>query len=141
MEGDQSSVIGWQTSKGTLVVVGRSNYEQQKPGGPSAYLYWFRHGRLVKTDSLPGSDSSTGPLAAADYNKDGAVDLFGRPGYPGAYPKAASSRLYMNRNGHFVLDKENTELLKKVGMVTGAVFTDYNRDGWPDLLVSTSWEA
>ncbi len=139
-EGDQSSVIGWQTSKGTLVVVGRSNYEQQKPDGPSAYLYWFRHGRIVKTDSLPGSDSSTGPLAAADYNKDGAVDLFvGGLVIPGAYPKAASSRLYINRNGHFVLDKENTELLKKVGMVTGAVFTDYNRDGWPDLLVSTSW--
>jgi len=138
--GDQSAVIGWQTSKGVNIIVGRSNYEQNSPGGPSAYCYLLRHGRVVNIEKLPDSPSSTGPLAAADYNEDGTVDLFvGGRVIPSQYPKNASSKLYINKNGHFLLDKTNSKLLKKIGMVTGAVFTDYNNDGWPDLLLSTTW--
>ena len=140
IRGDQTAVIGWRTARGTEVVVGRSDYEQKKPGGASAYTYLFRGGHIVKVDSLPGSDASTGPLAAADYNEDGTVDLFvGGRVIPGKYPKPTSSRLYKNIDGRFVLDKTNNKILKNIGLVTGAVFTDYNRDGWPDLLVSTSW--
>jgi hypothetical protein len=139
-KGDQSAVIGWQTAKGMMVVVGRSNYEQKSKNGASAYYYLIRGGHIVKVDSLPSSKSSTGPLAAADYNEDGTVDLFvGGRVIPGQYPKNASSKLYKNHNGHFVLDKANSKLLQNIGMVTGAVFTDYNEDGWPDLLLSTAW--
>lgn len=139
--GDQSAVIGWNTSKGTDIIVGSSGYEQSQDNKvASAYFYRYSGGKLVEVDSLPGSSSSTGPLAAADYNRDGTVDLFvGGAFIPGKYPENASSRLFKNINGHFVLDKKNSQVLKKVGMVTGAVFTDYNKDGWPDLLLSTSW--
>lgn len=138
--GDQSAVIGWHSRKGTYLVVGSSNYEQSSPDGPSAYVYLVRHGRVVKTQQIPGTNSSTGPLAAADYNRDGTVDLFvGGLVIPGNYPKSASSALYKNEDGHFVPDQSNTNLLKHIGMVTGAVFTDYNGDGWPDLLISTAW--
>jgi len=138
--GDQTAVIGWRTANGTNLIVGRSDYEMSQPGGPSAYHYLIRHGRVVKKEPLPDSPSSTGPLAAADYNRDGSIDLFvGGRVIPGQYPKAASSALYKNINGHFVLDQTNSKLLNKIGMVTGAVFTDYNQDGWPDLLLSTSW--
>jgi hypothetical protein len=68
------------------------------------------------------------------------VDLFvGGNFIPGQYPKNASSRLYKNERGKFVLDGDNSSLLNNVGNMTGAVFTDYNRDGWPDLLISINW--
>jgi hypothetical protein len=138
--GDQTAVIGWRTSQGLNIVVGRSTYEQKTPGGPSAFYYLINGGHVVDKEQLPSSQSSTGPLAAADYNEDGTVDLFvGGRVIPGQYPKAASSRLYKNMGEHFVLDKANSKLLQKIGMVTGAVFTDYNEDGWPDLLLSTAW--
>ena len=140
--GDQTAVVGWQTSQGTNIVVGSSNYEENRgnPKVASTYHYLIRHSRIIRHDSIPGITSSTGPLAAVDYNRDGTVDLFvGGRFIPGAYPKAATSRLYKNIDGHFVLDKVNSKLFKHIGMVTGAVFSDYNRDGWPDLLLSTSW--
>ena len=138
--GDQTAVIGWNTSKGTNIIVGSSNYEQSRDKVASAYHYRYSNGHMVEEDSLPGSPSSTGPLAAADYNRDGTVDLFvGGEFIPGKFPENATSRLYKNINGHFVPDAKNSGILKNVGMVTGAVFTDYNRDGWPDLLLSTSW--
>ncbi|HKJ44445.1 MAG TPA: FG-GAP-like repeat-containing protein, partial [Balneolales bacterium] len=139
-KGDQTAVIGWQTSQGTNIIVGNSNYELKSGKGPSAICYLIRNGKVVKEEKLPGTQSSTGSLAAADYNKDGTVDLFvGGNFIPGQYPKNASSRLYKNENGKFVLDVDNTSLLKNIGNVTGVVFTDYNHDSWPDLLISTSW--
>ncbi|HYW33970.1 MAG TPA: FG-GAP-like repeat-containing protein, partial [Balneolaceae bacterium] len=93
-----------------------------------------------KQDSIPGIYSTTGPLAAADYDHNGNVDLFvGGRFIPTQYPENARSRLFKNKNGHFYLDKKNSNELKSIGLVTGAVFTDYNGDGWPDLLISTAW--
>lgn len=138
--GDQTAIVGWRTDGGMNIVVGRSDYEKSTSGGPSAYHYLIRDGRVVETQELPGKDSSTGPLAAADYNGDGTVDLFvGGRVIPGQYPRSANSTLYKNEDGQFSEDKNNTKLLQEIGMVTGAVFTDYNDDGWPDLLLSTEW--
>lgn len=139
-EGDQTSVLGWQTENGLNMIVGRSDYEQNTPGGSSAISYRIRNGEVQQIQEIEGTGSSTGPLAAADYNGDGTVDLFvGGRVIPGQYPKSASSALYEYEDGQFIPDTTNTDLLKEVGMVTGAVFTDYNSDGWPDLLISTEW--
>ena len=51
----------------------------------------------------------------------------------------ATSRLFKNENGHFVLDKANAGVFKDVGMVTSAVFCDLNGDGEPDLILATEW--
>lgn len=138
--GDQTAVIGWRTDDGLNLVVGRSHYKLPTPGGPSAYHYLIRDGKVVNTQELPGTDSSTGTLAAADYNKNGTLDLFvaGRV-IPGRYPEPASSALYTFDDEQFIRDETNSELLQDIGMVTGAVFTDYNNDNWPDLLISTEW--
>ncbi|MDR8393357.1 FG-GAP-like repeat-containing protein [Aliifodinibius sp. S!AR15-10] len=139
-EGDQTSVVGWHTNKGTNIVVGRSSYEQSTPGGPSAYHYLINDGQVIETQELPDIGSSTGPLAAADYNKDGTIDLFvGGRVIPGNYPESASSALFRQEAGGFATDIANTKLLQDIGMVTGAVFMDYNGDDWPDLLLSTEW--
>lgn len=139
-EGDQTSVLGWQTDNGLNMIIGRSDYEKNTPVGPSAISYRINNGKVEQIQEIEGVRSSTGPLAAADYNGDGTVDLFvGGRVIPGQYPKSASSALYVYEDEQFIPDTTNTDLLKEVGMVTGAVFTDYNSDGWPDLLVSTEW--
>ncbi len=138
--GDQSAIISWRTGNGTNLIVGNANYEQGTPHVPSAFRYRFKNGRLVATDSLPGGFQTTGPLAAADYNGDGSIDLFvGGRFIPVHYPFNASSMFFKNVDGKLQLDQINTDAVNNIGMITGAVFTDYDRDGDQDLLLSRAW--
>ncbi|MEX1062499.1 MAG: VCBS repeat-containing protein, partial [Balneolaceae bacterium] len=119
-------------------------YEQGSSRVPSVYLHKIEvtpgGPRIVETDSLPGIYSTTGTLAAADVSGNGYPDLFiGGRLKPGRYPADADSRLYINDNGVFRLDEPNTRLFSELGLVTGAVFSDFTGNHKPDLLVSTEW--
>ncbi len=122
------------------MVAGLSNYEIGTPQAPSALHAQLENGKLLESTQLPGELSATGPLAAADYNGDGLVDLFvGGRFLPGQYPLDASSRLFLNKEGSLVLDSKNSEVLKNLGLATGALFVDYNNSGSQDLVVTTEW--
>ncbi len=84
--------------------------------------------------------SSTGPLALGDIDGDGALDLFvGSRAVPMAYPLPASSGMFRNVNGAFVVDTANMPVLRDIGMVSSAVFADINGDGADDLVLARDW--
>ena len=90
-----------------------------------------------KPDALPDTKASGSCVVACDYDKDGDLDLFiGGRVVPGSYPSAAKSYLLKNDGGKFS-DVSATELpaLGKIGMVTSALWTDYDNDGWIDLML------
>jgi len=90
-----------------------------------------------KPDALPDTKASGSCVVACDYDKDGDLDLFiGGRVVPGSYPSAAKSYLLKNDGGKFS-DISATELpaLGKIGMVTSALWTDYDNDGWIDLML------
>ncbi len=90
---------------------------------------------------VPGGPASMGVLAVADYDLDGRLDLFaGARVVPGGYPLSGPSRVFRGRpGGGFEEDPRDAALFGRLGMVTGAVFTDYDVDGDPDLAVSIDW--
>jgi len=96
-------------------------------------------------DALPKNFVSKLCVKAIDYNKDGRLDLFvsGRV-EPWNYPKPVSSFILRNdsKNGH-VKFTEVTALvapdLKNIGLVCDALFTDFDNDGWPDLVLAGEW--
>jgi len=131
---DQTTALGLLSS----LLVGSSNYEDGLTNGAAVRIFDLR-GRKVD-DSLPGQISSTGPLALADIDGDGDLDLFiGGRSVPGRYPEAASSLIFRNEGGKFVLDAENSRRLERVGMVSGAVFSDLDGDGYPELILACEW--
>ncbi|HWB05581.1 MAG TPA: FG-GAP-like repeat-containing protein [Verrucomicrobiales bacterium] len=91
-------------------------------------------------DALPAETDSGGPVVAADMDRDGDLDLYvGGRCVPGAYPLPAKSHLLRNDAGKFT-DITPPELVS-TGMVTAALWSDADGDGWIDLLVAHEWGA
>jgi hypothetical protein len=93
-------------------------------------------------NALPVNGISKLCVRAFDYNKDGKLDLFvsGRVD-PWNYPKPVSSCILRNdsKNGIVKFTDVTSEVapaLKNIGMVCDALFTDYDNDGWPDLVLA-----
>lgn len=138
--GDQTSIVGWKTQNLTHIILGVANYEIGRKDVPSAIHFKFQEGTLIETNPLPANLSSTGPIAVADYTGDGKIDVFiGGRFIPGQYPRDASSKLYRNDNGNLIQDPDNNKLLNDLGLVTSALFIDYNLNGQQDLIVTTEW--
>jgi hypothetical protein len=93
-----------------------------------------------RADAIPTETSSGSCVRTADFDKDGLPDLFvGNKVIPGFFPEAPASFILKNKStkGHisFVKDTQQTDTtLKRPGMVSDAVWTDLNKDGWPDLI-------
>jgi len=92
-------------------------------------------------DALPPLPSSLGAAVAADFDRDGKLDLFlGGRVLPGRYPTAPRSALLRNIGGRF---EDVTAVLAaglgEVGMVSSALWSDVDQDGWPDLVLALEW--
>ena len=96
---------------------------------------------VAPDDRLPDLRDSSGVVTAADYDRDGDLDLFvGSRSIPQRYPLPASSRLLRNDGGTFTdVSSSVFEGLRDVGLVTSAVWSDVNNDGWIDLLLTSEW--
>ncbi|MGC3944091.1 MAG: VCBS repeat-containing protein [Chryseolinea sp.] len=88
-------------------------------------------------EALPGTSASGSCVRAADFDDDGDIDLFvGGRVIAGAYPLAPDSYVLRNDNGTFTdITDSYAPSLRKIGMVTDALWTDFNNDGKIDLLV------
>ena len=80
-------------------------------------------------------------VAAADVDNDGDQDLFvGNLASPVSYGLPTTSYLYLNDGkAKFTKAGENIIPLYQLGMVTSATFTDIDKDGWTDLIVTGEW--
>jgi hypothetical protein len=77
-------------------------------------------------------------VAACDFDKDGDVDLFvGSRSLPRQYPLPPASGLLINSVDRF--EDKTPEAIRQAGMVTDAIWSDIDNNGWPDLLMTTDW--
>ena len=133
---DQTTVLGLRLGAGQVALVaGTANYEDGslRDAAVQAYL----PGAPAPADLVPASVDSPGPLALADVDGDGDLDLFvGGRVRAGRYPEPADSRLYRHQEGRWVLDATNAPALASIGLVSSALFTDLDNDGFPELVLA-----
>ncbi|ACB73887.1 FG-GAP-like repeat-containing protein [Opitutus terrae] len=116
-----------------------------RPAGSPDYqpmLYWNRDGRFVPAPgTLPPLPISVGAVATADFDRDGKLDVFvGGRVQPGRYPLTPKSALLHNAGGRFEnVTATLAPALQECGMVSAALWSDVDRDGWPDLVLAVEW--
>jgi hypothetical protein len=125
------------------VVSGGNEFSDMAPAlQDRLYLNDGRGNFRKSSGQLPDETQSGSRVVAADYDRDGDVDLFvgGRvvPGHYGAGPQ--SMLLQNDGRGRFTdVTAKLAPDLARVGMVTDALWTDVSGDGRLDLVVVGEW--
>jgi hypothetical protein len=127
---DQTTILGF----GPALLVGSSNYEDGLTNGGALRVYDLA--RKVTGESVLAQPFSSGPLAFGDVDGDGPLELFlGGRVVPGRYPEPATSLLLKTEGGRFTVKQR----FERLGLVSGAVFTDLDGDGLPELVLACEW--
>ena len=139
--GDQGAVLGWPDGRGNRkLLVATSNYEMQREQESEIVVYSLTN--MGAPQRLAAGKASIGPMAVADIDGDGDLDLFAGGRFaPGRYPEPVSSTLWVNDQGELKLSGPGSEPFASLGMVSGATFADLDGDGWPDLALALDWGA
>ncbi|WP_461108096.1 VCBS repeat-containing protein [Spirosoma koreense] len=99
----------------------------------------------LNTSALPNFRVNGSCVKAADFDRDGDLDLFvGGRVEPYKYPVGAPSYLFRNdsQRGTIRFTDVTAQLaptLVKGGLTCDALWTDYDKDGYVDLLLASEW--
>lgn len=88
--------------------------------------------------TLPKLTQNASFVKAFDYDNDGDLDIFvGNNSVNNRFGSIPDCYLLNNNKGVFTIVQNKT--FEKIGMVTDAIFTDFNKDGKIDLIVVGEW--
>ncbi len=123
------------TKTGTAAPADSTAYE------PRLFLNNGRGRFAPATGLLPSLAVSAGAAALADFERSGREGIFlGGRSVPGAYPQVPRSALLAWREDRYAdVTSEMAPGLERLGLVTAALWSDVDADGWPDLLVACEW--
>ncbi|TRX42393.1 VCBS repeat-containing protein [Flavobacterium restrictum] len=131
---DASAVIGdFNQDKNNDLYVASGNGENAQNLQDRLYL-----GNQLTNAVLPVLRQNASVVKAFDYDGDGDLDLFiGNNSKFNRFGSAPDCYLLNNNKGKFSVVQNKT--FEGIGMVTDAIFTDFNNDGKTDLIVVGEW--
>ncbi|MEM7380376.1 MAG: VCBS repeat-containing protein [Bacteroidota bacterium] len=114
---------------------GADFYNKMEPLRDSYYLQ--ENGEFAAA-ALPDYFENASVVAPCDYDEDGDIDLFiGNHFITNDFGKTPNSFLLKNTGGKLTLS--DNEAVQQAGMVTDAIWEDFDRDGKKDLIVVGEW--
>nr|WP_315157352.1 VCBS repeat-containing protein [uncultured Flavobacterium sp.] len=131
---DASAVIGdFDGDKKNDLYVASGNGENAQNLEDRLYL-----GSQLQKVALPLIRQNASVVRAFDYDYDGDLDLFvGNNSQFNRFGSAPDCYLLNNNKGKFTIVQNKT--FEGIGMVTDAIFTDFDADGQADLIVVGEW--
>lgn len=115
---------------------GADFYNQTRPLQDSYYQSTGEGGFVLK--EIEGYFQNVSCVRAFDFDGDGDLDLFvGSQSVSNDFGAMPKSYLLVNNNGQFT--PHQPTVFENLGMVTDAVWSDYNKDGQIDLVIVGDW--
>jgi enediyne biosynthesis protein E4 len=100
-------------------------------------LYLNNNNTFTKA-TLPKCAQNASIVKTFDYDNDGDLDVFvGNNSVTNRFGSNPDCYLLNNANGQFSIVQNKT--FEGIGMITDAIFTDFNKDGKTDLIVVGEW--
>ncbi len=119
-----------------LAVAG--GYTNEDENDYQHFIYQNNNGEFTPI-ALPVPAFPAAVIRPFDFDQDGDLDLFiGARVKRGSFPNAPASWLLINDKGSFT---SAGAMSFDVGMVTDAVWSDFDGDGWADLLLTREWNT
>ncbi|WP_297797407.1 VCBS repeat-containing protein [uncultured Eudoraea sp.] len=136
---DVAAAIADFTSNGKSdIILGSGGADFYNKMSPLLDSYYVREDSIFKTAPLPEYFENASVIEVNDFDNDGDPDLFiGNQAVSNDFGKIPESYLLKNDNGRFHIEM-NIEL-QNAGMVTDAIWDDFNGDGLKDLIVVGEW--
>jgi hypothetical protein len=120
------------------VVALAGGYENKEESEYRHYLFENKNGSFIRKE-LPVPPFIASVIKPFDFDHDGDIDLFiGSRVKKDVFPHSGPSWLIINTNGDLSASRP---LMFDLGMVTDAVWSDYDKDGWEDLLITREWNS
>jgi len=120
------------------IITVAGGYENRQESDFKHYLYENQNGSFIR-NPLPVPPFIASVVRLYDFDHDGDQDIFiGSRVKQGVFPYASNSHVIINDNGKLSTD---TTYSFNIGMVTDAVWSDFDNDGWEDLIVAREWNS
>lgn len=102
--------------------------------------YFTKKDSTFRKSNLPDLFENVSVVKANDFDNDGDLDLFvGASTVTSKFGEIPNSYILLNKGGNFSI-MENTTF-QNAGMVTDAIWTDFDNDGQNDLILVGGWMA
>lgn len=145
MEEDESCILFDADGDGDqdlLITNGDVQYDENSVYyKPRLYINDGKGNFSLRPDAIPNSVKTiAGCVSAGDYDGDGDLDLFIGGRVSKKYPMPPQSFLLQNNKGVFTdVTAKVCPVLQQPGMVTAAVWTDFDNDKQLDLIIAGEW--
>ena len=135
---DIASLIGDFNSDGKNdLIIGTGGADFFNEMKPLTDSYYSASDKSFIRKDFPQFYENASVLLKLDYDHDNDLDvLICNQSISADYGNKPNSYLLENKNGEFTVANNPFE---KVGMITDALVTDFNNDGWEDILVVGEW--